>query len=104
MLGSATGCVCGIGFSSAPRSGHVASAVITPVVLVLQFISGVFFQYENLPTWMQHVASVLPLKWMAQGLRSVFLPATYAQTTEVGGSWQHGATAAVLLCGSSSGS
>jgi ABC-2 type transport system permease protein len=97
VLGSATGCVCGIGFSSVPRSGRAASAVVTPVVLVLQFISGVFFQFENLPIWMQQAASVFPLKWMAQGMRSVFLPDTYAQTTEVGGSWQHGATVAVLV-------
>jgi len=95
VLGTATGCVCGIGFSSVPRSGRAASAVVTPVVLVLQFISGVFFQYDHLPAWMQSLASVFPLKWMAQGMRSVFLPSS-AQASEVGGSWQHGATAAVL--------
>lgn len=44
---------------------------------------------------MQQVASVFPLKWMAQGMRSVFLPDS-AEALEVGGSWQHGATAAVL--------
>jgi ABC-2 type transport system permease protein len=96
ILASATGCVCGIGFSCVPRSGRSASAVVTPVVLILQFISGVFFQYENLPAWMQQVASVFPLKWMAQGMRSVFLPAN-AETIEVGNSWQHGPTALVLL-------
>ena len=26
------------------------------------------------PSWMQQLASVFPLKWMAQGMRSVFLP------------------------------
>ncbi|NMR18855.1 ABC transporter permease [Cellulomonas fimi] len=95
-LGTATGCVCGIGFSAVPRSGRAASAVVTPVVLVLQFISGVFFQYDQLPTWMQQVASLFPLKWMAQGMRSVFLPEG-AEAGEVSGSWEHGATAAVLL-------
>jgi len=94
VLGTATGCVCGIAFSAVPRSGRAASAVVTPVVLVLQFISGVFFQYDQLPSWMQQAASVFPLKWMAQGMRSVFMPASEAG--EVGGSWQHGATVAVL--------
>jgi len=79
-----------------PSSGRAASAVVTPVVIILQFISGIFFQYENLPTWMQQIASIFPLKWMAQGMRSVFLPAS-AETIEIGGSWQHGATAAVLM-------
>jgi ABC-2 type transport system permease protein len=96
VLGTAAGTLAGVAFSSVPRSGKSASAVVTPVVLVLQFISGVFFVFNDLPTWMQQVASVFPLKWMAQGMRSVFLPPT-AETWEVSGSWQHGATAVVLV-------
>jgi ABC-2 type transport system permease protein len=95
-LGTAAGTVLGIGFSSVPRSGRSASAVVTPVVLVLQFISGVFFVFNDLPTWMQRVAEVFPLKWLAQGMRSVFLDPRF-EASEVGGSWQHGATALVLL-------
>lgn len=95
LLGTATGAVCGVGFSSLPRSGKSASAVAIPVVLVLQFISGVFFQFDQLPNWMQHLASVFPLKWMAQGMRSVFLP-DEAVAIEPSGSWQHGTTALVL--------
>lgn len=95
LLGTATGAVCGVGFSSLPRSGKSASAVVIPVVLVLQFISGVFFQFDQLPGWMQDLASVFPLKWMAQGMRSVFLPDA-AMPMEPSGSWQHGATALVL--------
>ncbi|WP_069386561.1 ABC transporter permease [Cellulosimicrobium cellulans] len=96
VLGCATGAVCGVGFSSLPRSGKSVTAIVTPVVLVLQFISGVFFAFFALPSWMQTVASVLPLKWMAQGMRSVFLP-EQAVVLEPSGSWQHGATAAVLV-------
>lgn len=95
-LGTAAGTVLGIGFSSVPRSGRSASAVVSPVVIVLQFISGVFFVFNDLPTWMQRVAEVFPLKWMAQGMRSVFLAPRF-ESTEVSGSWQHGLTAAVLL-------
>ena len=69
---------------------------MTPFVLVLQFISGVFFQFDQLPSWMQQVASVFPLKWMAQGMRSVFLP-DEAAALEPSGSWQLGGIAAVLL-------
>lgn len=96
VLGAATGTVCGVGFSSLPRSGRSASAVVTPVVLVLQFISGVFFAFFALPGWMQTLASVFPLKWIAQGMRSVFLPEEMA-ALETSGSWQHPATAAVLV-------
>ena len=94
-LGTATGAVCGVGFSTLPRSGRSASAVVTPVVIVLQFISGVFFVFDQLPGWMQQLASVFPLKWMAQGMRSVFLP-DGAEALEVSGSWEHGTVALVL--------
>jgi ABC-2 type transport system permease protein len=96
LLGTATGAVSGVAFSSLPRSGRSASTVVTPIVLVLQFISGVFFRFDELPSWMQSVASLFPLKWMAQGMRSVFLP-DEAAALEAGGSWQLGATAAVLV-------
>ncbi|MCV2395592.1 ABC transporter permease [Actinotalea sp. M2MS4P-6] len=95
LLGTASGAVLGVAFSSVPRSGRSASAVVIPIVLVLQFISGVFFQFNELPSWMQSVASVFPLKWLAQGMRSVFLP-DWALQIEPSGSWQHGATAAIL--------
>ncbi|EYR62595.1 ABC transporter [Actinotalea ferrariae CF5-4] len=94
-LGTAAGAVCGVAFSSLPRSGRSASAVVTPVVIVLQFVSGVFFAYGELPSWMQQVASIFPLKWMAQGMRSVFLP-EQAVVMEPSGSWEHLGIAAVL--------
>lgn len=95
LLGVTAGTLLGIAFSSVPRSGRSASAVVTPAVIVLQFISGVFFVYSELPGWMQRVAEVFPLKWMAQGMRSVFLPESFTEQ-EVAGSWQHGTTALVL--------
>jgi ABC-2 type transport system permease protein len=96
LLGTATGTVCGVAFSSLPRSGRSATAVVTPVVLILQFTSGVFFAFYMLPGWMQTASSVFPLKWIAQGMRSVFLPEEMV-ALEPSGSWQHPATAAVLV-------
>ena len=95
VLGSAAGTVLGIAFSSLARSGRSAPAVVTPVVLVLQFTSGVFFVFSDLPGWMQAVASVFPLRWLAGGMRSVFLPASF-EAQEVGGSWHLGLAAVVL--------
>ena len=95
VLGTAAGVICGIAFSSLPRSARSANAVVTPVVLVLQFISGVFFTFADLPGWMQDIAAVFPLKWMAQGMRSVFLP-DWAAELEPVGTWEHGRTALVL--------
>jgi ABC-2 type transport system permease protein len=95
LAGTAAGTVLGIAFSSVPRSGKSAAAVVSPVVIVLMFISGVYFIYSDLPSWMRSVAEVFPLKWMAQGMRSVFLPQAL-ETAEVGGSWQLGTGMAVL--------
>jgi ABC-2 type transport system permease protein len=55
----------------------------------------VFFVFTSLPTWMQQVAAIFPLKWMCQGLRSVFLPAEFAGQEPAGG-WEHGKVALVL--------
>jgi ABC-2 type transport system permease protein len=85
----------GIAFSSVAKSGRSAPAVVTPVALVLQFISGVFFIFTQLPPWMQQVASLFPLKWMCQGMRAVFLPDTFMQQ-EAAGSWELGKVALVL--------
>jgi ABC-2 type transport system permease protein len=94
-LGSAACTLLGIAVSSLARNGRSASATVTPIALVLQFISGVFFIFSQVPTWLQTVAAVFPLKWMAQGLRSVFLPDALA-AQEPAGSWELGRTAAVL--------
>ena len=86
LLGVLTSAVLGIALSSLPRSGKSATAVIIPIALVLQFISGVYLGFAQLPEWLQNFASIFPLKWMAQGMRSVFLPDDY-KAVEVGGSW-----------------
>jgi len=95
LLGIATSAVLGIALSRLPRSGKSATAVIIPIVLVLQFISGVYLSFSQLPAWLQNVASVFPLKWMAQGMRSVFLPDSFA-AAEQGGSWNLAGIAIVL--------
>jgi ABC-2 type transport system permease protein len=95
LLGILTTAVLGIALSRVPRTGKSATAVIVPIVLVLQFISGVYLQFSMLPTWLQHVASVFPLKWLAQGMRSVFLPERFA-TVEQGGAWNLGGIALAL--------
>jgi ABC-2 type transport system permease protein len=95
VLGITACTLCGIAFSSLARSGRSASAVATPVSLVLQFISGVFFVFTALPGWMQQIAALFPLKWMCQGLRSVFLPEAFG-AQEPGGSFELGRVALVL--------
>ncbi|SFL91185.1 ABC transporter permease [Geodermatophilus ruber] len=95
VLGAAACTLLGIAVSSLAKNGRSASAMVTPIALVLQFISGVFFQFSQVPAWMQTIASLFPLKWMAQGLRSVFLPDVLA-AEEPAGTWELGRVALVL--------
>jgi ABC-2 type transport system permease protein len=94
-LGITACTLCGVAFSSLARTGRSAPAVVTPVALILQFISGVFFVFTSLPEWMQNVAAIFPLKWMCQGLRAVFLPESFA-AQEPAGSFELGRVAVVL--------
>jgi ABC-2 type transport system permease protein len=95
VLGSACSTILGIAFSNVPKSGRGASAVVSPVVIILQFFSGVFFIFTSLPAWMQQVAAIFPLKWMTQGMRSVFLPDSFA-AREVAGNWETTRTFAII--------
>jgi ABC-2 type transport system permease protein len=86
LLGVSTCALLGIALSALPRSGKSATAVIIPITLVLQFISGIYLPFSQLPVWLQNFAGLFPLKWLAQGMRSVFLPDSF-KIVEQGHSW-----------------
>ena len=96
LLGSICSAILGIAFSAVPKNGRGASAVVSPIVIILQFFSGVFFVFSTLPKWMQDFAALFPLKWLTQGMRSVFLPDGFA-SQEVAHSWETSRTAVVLI-------
>ncbi len=95
LLGTGASVTLGIATSSLLRNAKAASAILTPVVLVLQFTSGVFVVFTQLPGVLQGFAEIFPLKWLAQGMRSVFLPEYFAEA-EARGSWEHPAGAIVM--------
>jgi ABC-2 type transport system permease protein len=94
-LGTVACSLLGIAVSSPSRSATNSFPVIGLPFIVLQFISGVYVPFNNVPRWLQEVASLFPLKWMSQGLRSAFLPNAAAALEPVH-SWQHGQIALVL--------
>jgi ABC-2 type transport system permease protein len=85
----------GIAFSSLAKTGQAAAALAAPIVLFLQFTSGVFFVFTREPRWMQLIASLFPLRWLCQGMRSVFLPSSYG-AAEIGGAFHLGQVALML--------
>lgn len=102
VIGSICSTVLGIAFSSVPKSGRGASAVVSPIVIILQFFSGVFFVFSQLPSWMQQFAALFPLKWLTQGMRSVFLPDSFARQ-EAGGTWEFNRVILILIVWSIAG-
>lgn len=95
VLGVTAGSLFGIAYSSVPRTGKAAPAVVTSVALVLQFLSGVYFVFTQVPQTIQHLGALFPLKWIAQGYRSVLLP-DRLQSLEPAHSWEPGRTALIL--------
>ena len=95
VMGVAGCCLLGIAFTRIVPNGRSAPAMTTPIAVILQFISGVFVPFDQIPGWLQGVASVFPLRWMAQGLRYVFLP-DWFKSEEVSGQWDLPIVFAVL--------
>jgi ABC-2 type transport system permease protein len=95
VMGSVTCSLIGIVYSLLPKDANNAPAYVTPPYLFLQFISGVFIVITSLGAGLQAIASVFPLRWMASGLRYVFLPSSF-EAQEPGGQW-HLALGAFVL-------
>ncbi|WP_130797109.1 ABC transporter permease [Streptomyces otsuchiensis] len=86
-LGAAIGAVL-------PNPREALALIMLPTMGLL-FTSGAVFPLTAMPGPVQQVASLFPLKWMAQGLRAALLPDT-ARAAEVAGSWELPMVALVL--------
>ncbi|WP_078866469.1 ABC transporter permease [Streptomyces sp. NRRL S-1448] len=86
-LGAAIGAVL-------PNPREALALIMLPAMGLL-VTSGAMFPLTSLPTIVQKIASVFPLKWMAQGVRSALLPDA-ARAAEPAGSWELPTVAMVL--------
>lgn len=82
MLGSLIAGPRGAGYLSLPIMGLIA-------------ISGIFYPITALPQWLQWLAQAFPIYWLGLGMRAALLPDS-AVGVEIGASWRHLETAAVL--------
>jgi ABC-2 type transport system permease protein len=97
VLGTAACAVAGIAVSSLPKTPSAAGPLVSLTLTGLSFISGVYVvPLTSIPAPLRDIGSVFPLTWLAQGMRSVFLPGSAAHL-EPAGSWQHGTIALALL-------
>jgi ABC-2 type transport system permease protein len=96
ILGVSACALAGLAFTRFIHDAQTAPAFVQPIFLALLFISGVFFQASRSPAALRVVASLFPLKWMAQALRYAFLP-NWAATHEASHHWEVGRAIGVLL-------
>jgi ABC-2 type transport system permease protein len=89
VLGALTSTLLGLAVGGRIRNAKAGPAVVNLPFVVLQFISGVFLPFNQLPATIKTVAGFFPLRWLSQGMRSVFLSDSY-QVKEEHMSWQHG--------------
>ncbi|MFI5714605.1 ABC transporter permease [Nocardia sp. NPDC051750] len=75
--------------------GPRATFLLTMPLMGLIAISGIYYPITALPGWLQAVAQAFPMYWAGLGMRSALLPAETV-TIEIGQSWRHLETAAVL--------
>ncbi|MFF2085531.1 ABC transporter permease [Nocardia sp. NPDC058176] len=69
--------------------------LLTMPLMGLIAISGIFYPITALPGWLQAIGQVFPMYWLGLGMRSALLPADTV-VIELGESWRHGETIAVL--------
>ena len=86
----------GLAIGRSCPSSRAASGILTPIIIILQFVSGLFLPLSQLPGWMVHGFSVLPVRWSAELMREAFLPAA-AATAEPTGDWETGKGLAVVV-------
>ena len=76
LVGTAAFCCLGFALTAVIPSENAAPAVTNAVVLPLYFFSGIFIPNEEIPSGMQLVGDVFPVKHLFEGLLTAFNPLT----------------------------
>jgi ABC-2 type transport system permease protein len=73
LIGAACFAALGLAVTGFVRSGEGSSAVVNAIYLPMTFISGVFFSVKAMPGFLEAIADVLPLTYLLQLVRDVFI-------------------------------
>ena len=93
LVGTFSLAALGFAVAALVPSENAAPPVANVIVLPLEFISGIFVPSEQIPDWMDSIASVFPVKPLFDSLLQAFDPVT----TGIGVDW--GALAVVAAWG-----
>jgi ABC-2 type transport system permease protein len=73
VLGASAFAALGLATTGLVRSSEGSSAVVNAIYLPMTFVSGVFFSTAAMPGFLQALGDVLPLTYLLDLLRSVFI-------------------------------
>jgi ABC-2 type transport system permease protein len=82
LLGGLAFLTIGFVISGLARTVDSAGAIANVVTMPMMFLSGVYFPTSGAPDWLQPIIGILPLTYLANGLRDVMLHgATFSEIT-----------------------
>lgn len=94
-LGLAASSLLGIAVTSIVPNARSSHVFISGPLILLQFVSGVYVPFNELPRWLYNVSGLFPLRWISQGFRGALLP-DQAARLDPSGSFQLGWVAVAL--------
>jgi ABC-2 type transport system permease protein len=71
VLGALAFIALGLLVGSVAKTQDSADAIANAITLPMLFLAGIFFPLDAAPSWLQAIAKVLPLTYLASGLRDV---------------------------------
>jgi ABC-2 type transport system permease protein len=69
LIGSLTFLAIGFAISSVARTTESAAGISNLITFPMLFLSGVFFDVDSAPGWLQPITKVLPLHYLVEALR-----------------------------------
>jgi ABC-2 type transport system permease protein len=76
VVGTACFSALGIGVNGLIPNAEAAPIVANVVILPLTFFSGVWAQFNGIPSWLHRLAEVFPIQHLAHGLQAAYDPRT----------------------------
>jgi ABC-type multidrug transport system permease subunit len=70
----------GVAITAFIANADSAPAVVNLPFLALQFVSGVFFTFDDMPKPLRYVGDAFPLRWLVEALRAAYLGFDYIHT------------------------
>ena len=77
LIGTATFTSLGIGIVRFIPNAESAPAIVNFTILPLTFISGIWFVTDGMPSWLQTIAKIFPVRALADSLQYAFDPLTH---------------------------